>query len=1381
MPVTNNQKFTLTLDLKVGQANSAIESVLAITEKARRATLAAHADTTKCMAAELVTAKRLVTATGEERTALLALQKEQQAATDAAKRREKERAAEQAKAEKALRKAQLETRGYREVLETLSASKPKEIRQAIKEINAEMESDSVKRGSARWNELNDKLRQCREELKGIKDESKSASPTAMDGLREQWGNAFSLEGLKERAAGLLTPDSVLSAASAATRAYADMDAAMADVRKYTGLTREEVEGLNEEFKRMDTRTTRAALNELAGAAGRLGITSREGILEFVDASDKISTALGDDLGSGAVDSIGKLAQMFGEADNLGLRGAMLATGSAVNDLAQSSSANAGYMVDFAADLSGVAAQAGMTQTQLFGLASALDQNMQEEKTSATVFSQLITKMFQDPAKFAELAGRDVAEFTALLKQDANEALLQFMQSMQGRGGFDQLAPVFEGMGLAGTRAVGVLSSVATHLDQVREAQQLAADSYKAGTSVLDEFDVQNSTVQAKLEKVGGALLDVAIELGGTLWPVVSTGTSLLQVAASALSAIIGFVRQHIVLVATLSASYAAWTGVLTLATAKAALHTAATKLQVFWSGTLVTSLKAVRAALMANPWTAAITLALSAAAAIYEFARGSKAAAEASSEQARQLEAQRKATEAVADVKAKAATAAADEKAKIAQLTDIIHSNTYSVEQRRRAVEALRGIIPSYNALISDEGNITRENTSAIDEYIKKLDQLALAKAVADKKEEIARKKVDLQVRQQRVEGSIKAVNAYRSKNADKMGTETAYYTTSAGAPMAYERSTAEETRTANELHAHRQRLAAIEAENKALDAQDAALDKIVGKDAAVKEAVVAAATAATAGKAGKAGTAPSAGKAGRGGGKATDESSLLKQAYDDDQAALDLSLRHKELSEDDYYKRSLALAAKYYADLQALQAESGKPTDKLRLQAEEAAGKITTQHLQRVEQAQKAALDADLAADQLSADGETTEAARKYLEGQTTYEQYQEQLDRIAYEHARRRALIMDEYGADSSSEWGKVTQMDVASKQKNDAAVAERSASDKAASLKGYEADLSGASSLGQKNALLQQMYESDLITYEDYESRKTQAAEQAAQARTAAAQQGYQQVTQLMSAASSYYAAQSSYEQALVSKKYDAEIEKAGANTKKGKKLEEQKQKEQAAIKTKYAKKQMKMEIAQAIAQGAMAAINAYNCGVSVGGPWGVALGVAFAAAAAVQTGIQIATIKKQHQAEEAGYYSGGYTGGTNYRRRAGIVHEGEFVVNHEALQNPAIAPVVAMLDEAQRNGTATTLTAEDVSATLPATAAQTLAMPTQTAEAMAATLSAQPSATSPQPAAAADTHAAELASAIAALNDQLSQGIRAVAAIDGPDGVYKQLKHFERLNK
>ena len=64
-------------------------------------------------------------------------------------------------------------------------------------------------------------------------------------------------------------------------------------------------------------------------------------------------------------------------------------------------------------------------------------------------------------------------------------------------------------------------------------------------------------------------------------------------------------------------------------------------------------------------------------------------------------------------------------------------------------------------------------------------------------------------------------------------------------------------------------------------------------------------------------------------------------------------------------------------------------------------------------------------------------------------------------------------------------------------------------------------------------------------------------------------------------------------------------------------------------------------------------------------------------------------------EAGYYEGGFTGGSRYRKEAGIVHEGEFVANHQAVNNPNVLPFLNFLDQAQRNNTVGALTAEDIS--------------------------------------------------------------------------------------
>ncbi len=87
---------------------------------------------------------------------------------------------------------------------------------------------------------------------------------------------------------------------------------VAGVAKYTGQTTAEVERMNQKLLQIDTRTSIESLDELAGAAGRLGISAERDIIGFVDAADKINTALGDDLGEGAIDAIGKMTMVFGE-------------------------------------------------------------------------------------------------------------------------------------------------------------------------------------------------------------------------------------------------------------------------------------------------------------------------------------------------------------------------------------------------------------------------------------------------------------------------------------------------------------------------------------------------------------------------------------------------------------------------------------------------------------------------------------------------------------------------------------------------------------------------------------------------------------------------------------------------------------------------------------------------------------------------------------------------------------------------------------------------------------------------------------------------------------------------------------------------------------
>ena len=301
---------------------------------------------------------------------------------------------------------------------------------------------------------------------------------------------------------------------------------------------------------------------------------------------------------------------------------------------------------------------------------------------------------------------------------------------------------------------------------------------------------------------------------------------------------------------------------------------------------------------------------------------------------------------------------------------------------------------------------------------------------------------------------------------------------------------------------------------------------------------------------------------------------------------------------------------------------------------------------------------------------------------------------------------------------------------------------------------------------NEQLKALYGKDYENNREYQEAKRQLDAETMQDIVAGAQAAYQTIGQFMSAASAYSQACSDLEVAKIKANYDKQIEAAGNNTKKKEKLEKERDKKIADAKTKANKKAMVMEIAQAVAQTAMGAISAYSSTMA-GAPYPanlvlapISAGIALAAGA-----LQIATIKKQHQAEEAGYYEGGFTGGHRYRREAGVVHEGEFVANHQAVNNPNILPFLTFLDQAQRNNTVGSLSAQDVSRSMGAGTSQLLA-----------------------PIVNVNVDNERLNDSIDRINEnqdrlasQLEQGIGVDIPIDGENGLYRRMKRYEDLLK
>lgn len=388
--------------------------------------------------------------------------------------------------------------------------------------------------------------------------------------------------------------------------YAEMEEAESQVVKYTGLSKEAVKELNEEFKNMDTRTPRTRLNELAGDAGKLGISTKEGVLEFVEAANMINVALGEDLGKDAITQIGKLADMFGEGDR-SLKENMLAVGSAVNSVAQNSAASEPYLVEFTARMGGVGKQAKLAVTDIMGYASALDQNMLRSEMASTALQGLILKLYQEPAQYAKLAGIEVEAFTEMMEKDANEAILTFLEALGRLGGMDQMAPVLKEMKLSGAEAAGVIAALAGNVEKVRKEQEGANKAYMEATSVGNEYFVQNNTVQAELEKMREKFAQLRVEIGGKLLPVMKYMISTGSLTVKGLKFLVDIFLEYKNVIIALVAAITTYIAITKAATVAVKTYNVITK-----AATVITA--AFNKTLKASPWglvisglTAAVT------------------------------------------------------------------------------------------------------------------------------------------------------------------------------------------------------------------------------------------------------------------------------------------------------------------------------------------------------------------------------------------------------------------------------------------------------------------------------------------------------------------------------------------------------------------------------------------------------------------------------------------------------------------------------------------------------------------------------------------------------------------------------------------------------
>ena len=1218
-----------------------------------------------------------------------------------------------------IREMESATMQVERVLKQLDKATPKELQRTLKTLEKQL--NNLERGSEAWKRQTEYIKQVRAEIDKVNRELRNGETfwERFNRKMNDWQTTL--------AAGAAAVTGVVMAGRSAVNAYAEMDAEMANVRKFTGMTAEQVALLNQEFQKIDTRTSREDLNRLAQEAGRLGKTSQEDVLGFVKAADQINVAL-DDLGDGATLTLSKLTNIFGDEARLGTEHSLLAVGSVINELSQNCTASAPYLAQFSQRLAGVGAQAGMTIPQLMAFAAVLDSQGQAVEMSATALSKLIMDLFKETDKIAQATGLDLEKFKATLESSTNEGLLMLLDRLHELGGMDVLAPVFKDMGEEGARASAVISALAGNVDTVRWQQEEANKAFQEATSVTKEFNVQNNTVQAGLDKAKKRLNELAIELGEKLAPVmkhVISSTTLILKVMSSLITFIGKYKGEIIVVTSAIVAYTIAVNAAAIKTKIFAVAQGVAKVaMVAWRA--VTLLAAATTALFSGNITRA-TIAFKAFSATLKLSPigllvGSITAIVAGLAlwitRTKQLTLAQKQ---LADIEKKAHESSLEELTTLKLLYEASQDQKRSLEERTSAVQKLQEKYPDYFGNLSTEAILAG---NAADEYDRLTTSiLNSARAKARQEQLVSNEQEILKLEQERDNKVNAALDDMVLNSQDR----NLYGNTRQNKLMLLDWMSLEgkpeyliTKRYIDQVREdYNDKIAQYRSANDTLSKQVA--DDLVKNENSGSGG-------GNTKKCPKCGKLPCVCYKGGNGDTTNDDRFKAEKEWREREEALNrIAYAKGEKSYIDYTKRMNEIEVEFYN--KQLAHTDLSENERLSIQA---------QYYEAVKKQNDANTSLTLDAEKEAYNKRLAEAKQFFIDGQYSIDTYNEAIARIEEEHLAKlvtltkegtkeridaeKALADYQYQAalkkqqetKKKEEEIKRSQEKLKKEYFGDNAVERKNAytNDLANLAIVYEAELKATQGNAEEKLRIEEAYQkAKLALQKKYGFLAVEDNRNALEVANAellewlesdagkAVMQSFDTVVSGMSAifsqVSSIVQAELDMQTAAIEKRYDKEISQAEGNTYKVAKLEKQKEREIAKAKNEANKKMFAMQVIQAVAQTAQNAISAYGSAAAI--PIVGFVMAPIAAAMAVAAGaLQIAAIKKQQQASEAqGYAKGGFTPKGAVDEEVGVVHAGEWVASQKLLANPVARPLINALDYAQRTNTIGSLRSVDVS--------------------------------------------------------------------------------------
>ena len=313
------------------------------------------------------------------------------------------------------------------------------------------------------------------------------------------------------------------------------ETAMAGVKKVAEGTDEQYAKLSDELKKMSAELgiSAAEMADLAAAGGQLGIPI-EKLSEFTAIASKMSVAFGmtaEEAGNAAATIANVFQLPIGEVEKLG---------DAINVLGNNTAAREKDIVAAMARIGGTAKQFGLVTDEAAALADAFIALGKPPEVAATAINAMLQKLqtAQSQGKDFQAAlegiGTSADEMAANIAANPQQALTDFLHKLEG---LDKQSRALTLSQLFGTEYSDDIALLVGSLGEYEKALGLVADKGQVVGAMQKEVANAMSTSEAQIAKAKQEIINVAIEVGEKLLPLVSLLASTVGGVASAVGAI----------------------------------------------------------------------------------------------------------------------------------------------------------------------------------------------------------------------------------------------------------------------------------------------------------------------------------------------------------------------------------------------------------------------------------------------------------------------------------------------------------------------------------------------------------------------------------------------------------------------------------------------------------------------------------------------------------------------------------------------------------------------------------------------------------------------------------------------------------------------------